>query len=55
MHRRNQLATISDLINEATRERDEQMAAQIAVFSCDVARAVLEKGIKNAVRCLTFI
>jgi hypothetical protein len=49
MHRRNHLATITDLINEATRGRDEQVAAQIAVYSCEVARHVLEVGLKNTV------
>jgi len=53
--RRNNLVSVADLIHEANRERNEQVAAQIAVLSCEISRDVIEIGLKNRVSELVAI
>lgn len=44
--------TVEDMVQLSNQERQEQLAAQIAVFSCDVALTATRVGLRNHMRSL---
>ena len=49
MRARGKQFSVGDMLKEVSKDRTDQIDAQIAVFSCAVAREAIKKGIFNYV------